>query len=109
MNTPAELISFYKFQYKRTTGREIDVVYVRGWFRLDGLSKGYRRAKFEQMLDILAGRPTVKGEMKSVNGVMTFVPADKHVVQSLMTGRDVIESRGTPHFASVSSETYWST
>ena len=51
---------------------------------------------------------TAKTYTVMVNGVETQIPTTHHVVQNLMSGRDVVQAKNTPVCCDVSSETYWS-
>jgi hypothetical protein len=101
------LIELYKAEYLRTNGKEAKVELVGGWFKVNG-NKGVSRTKFSAMLSALLERPTVTDRIEKVNGVDTLVKAHEHVVQNLLSGKDVIEARDTPCCCSVASETYWS-
>ena len=52
-------------------------------------------------------KPTAVGRFEMVNGVSTWIEADQHVVQSVVGGKDVVESKDTPYGCSVSDEAYW--
>jgi hypothetical protein len=101
------LIDAYKAEYLRTNGKPVSVEYVHGWFKIPGLTNS-RKAELEKMIATLKTRPTVVDRMEMVNGVSTLVKASQHVVQNLLSGKDVIEERDTPNCCSVASETYWS-
>lgn len=44
----------------------------------------------------------------TVNGIPTQISSRQHVVQNLLSRKEVVESKDTPLCCSVSSETYWS-
>lgn len=96
----------YRLEYVRTNGKAPSVMYAHGWFNVNG--DKFRKVDFEKMLATLQTRLTVSDRMEMVNGVSTFVKASQHVVQNLLSGRDVIEERDTPNCCSVASETYHS-
>lgn len=107
-NDISDIIGEYKAEYSRTTGKpEPTVTYRAGWFTFPSGDKG-RRADFDKALATLKTRPTLQDRMETVNGVSTLVKASQHVVQNLLSGRDVIEERDTPHYLSVASESYHS-
>src|SRR4051812_4225795 len=85
----------YKYEFHRTTGRVANVTYRAGWFTIPSGDK-VRKAELEKMIETLKTRPTVQDRMEMVNGVSTLVKAHEHVVQNLMSGKDVIEARDTP-------------
>jgi hypothetical protein len=104
----AEMIRTYRAEYIRTTGKELFCCsYSHGWFRVGDTTR-VRLAGFLKMIETLKSRPTVTRHQELVNGVLTWVEAHQHVVQNLMTHKDVIEDRDTPNCCSVASETYWS-
>jgi hypothetical protein len=108
--TPAmneELITSYQKEYTRTTGKTIEVEYNRGWFIVGTIAK-WRRKQVQEAIQRLLERPTVIDRMENVNGVPTLIKAHEHVVQNLLSGKDVVEDLDTPSYCSVSSEAYWS-
>ena len=108
MKTIDQLLTEYKSEYIRTSGKELFCCcYKSGWFRVGDITR-CRRAEFEKMLETLKSRPTVIARTELVNGVGMRIEAHQHVVKNLMSGKDVIEDRDTPHSCSVASETYWS-
>ena len=106
MKTIDQLLTEYKTEYTRTTGKDSDIQYKSGWFRLSNTN--YRRKDIEGMLTILKTRETVYQRQEMVNGVLTWIQANQHVVKNLLSGKDVIEDRDTPPCCSVACETYWS-
>jgi hypothetical protein len=105
-NDITDILGEYKTEYSRTTGKpEPTVVYYRGWFTMPNGDK-VRRAEFDKCLATLKTRPTLEDRMEMVNGVSTLVKASQHVVQNLLSRKDVIEERDTPLCCSVASETY---
>ena len=42
-----------------------------------------------------------------VNGEKRNIPITHHVVQNLLSGKDVVQAKETPLCCDVSSETYW--
>lgn len=108
MKTPLQIINEYKEAYERANGKGVIITYFRGWFTINGDRIKYRRKEIVSMTEVLKARPEVKDRMENVNGVLTLVRASQHVVQNLLSGRDVIEERDTPNCCSVASETYHS-
>ncbi len=107
MKTIDQLLTEYKAEHLRTTGKDIEVRYKGGWFRLHGVN--YRRKDIEGMLATLKTRVTVYHRQEMVNGVLTMIEAHQHVVKSYIAPhKDVIEDRDIPWCCSVQSETYWS-
>jgi hypothetical protein len=105
----AQICYNYSVQVHRTTGKPMKefVTYNRGWYET------YRGKKFRaegliELTEELKHEDTAIGRWEVVNGVKTWIDADKHVVQSVVGGKDVIESRDTPYGSSVSDEAYWS-
>lgn len=101
------LINSYKAEYLRTNGLPVQVEVVGKWFKVNG-KKGVDASKFKAMLSELQEQPTVVDRIEKVNGVDTLIKAHQHVVQNLLSGKDVVEARNTPSCCSVASETYWS-
>ena len=102
-----KLINDYLYEFHRTTGKRGQLTYKGGWFTFPSGDKG-RKADVEKALEVLMARPTVEDRMEIVNGVSTLIKASQHVVQNLLSGKDVVEDRDTPNCCSVASETYWS-
>ncbi len=109
MKTIDQLLTEYKSEYIRTSGKELFCCcYKSGWFRVGDTTR-CRRAEFEKMLETLKSRPTVTRRQEMVNGVLTWIEASQHVVKSYLAPHaDIVEERDTPHCCSPSSETYWS-
>jgi len=104
-----ELLNEYNAEYIRTTGKKQgNAEYGNGWFTVYGYRKEKLRAK--DMVSLIAGMkslPTAVGRFEMVNGVSTWIETDQHVVQSVVGGKDVVESKDTPYGCSVSDEAYW--
>jgi hypothetical protein len=117
-----ELITEYTNEVIRTTGlKSFSVWNGKSWNRGIATAALYHWGKFntysekrvteselEQFIATMKTKPTAVERPEMVNGISTLIPADCHVVQNLMSGTDVIESKFLPNCCSVASETYWS-
>ena len=118
-----ELITEYTNEVIRTTGLKSFNVWngsTKSWNRGIATAALYHWGKFntysekrvteselEQFIATMKTKPTAVERPEMVNGISTLIPADCHVVQNLMSGTDVIESKFLPLHCSVASETYW--
>ena len=103
----SKLIETFKEEYRRTKGKEPVVRYHAGWFIING-QKGIGPHRLAGRIAEMKTYPTVSDRIEYVNGIATLIMAHQHVVQNLLSGKDVVEARDTPPCCSVASETYWS-
>lgn len=109
MKTSQQIIEEYKAEYFRTNGKPIEVTYNHGWYSIGHKQapENVRRKDILTFTDRLRQRPTRVDRYEMVNGVSTLVKANEHVVQNLVTKKDVIEDINTPACCSVACEVYW--
>jgi len=108
-NNPVQICYNYNVQIHRTSGKHMGqfVTYNRGWYKTY-TGKKFRAEGLIELTEKLMHEETAIARYEMVNGVKMWIDADKHVVQSVVGGKDVIESKDTPYGCSVSDEAYWS-
>jgi len=108
-HNPHLLCNLYNTQITRTTGKPMAsfITYNHGWYTTY-TNKKFRANQLIQSINQLMTLQTAIPNYQMVNNKKTWIPADKHVVKSLINNKDVIECKDTPHGCSVASETYWS-
>ena len=107
-HNPAQICYNYNVQIHRTSGKPMGqfVTYNHGWYKTNN-NKTFRAEALIELTEQLKHQDTAIARWEMVNGTKTWIDSDKHVVQSIVGGKDVIESKDTPYGCSVSDEAYW--
>lgn len=100
-----KLINDYKYEYRRTMGKDIDVTYHAGYFSIAG-AKGVKAHVVQSQINEMMSDETATEHMENVNGVPTLIKAHEHVVTNIQSQKQCVEDRDLPWSCSVASEAY---